>query len=47
MKSLEERFWSKVDIPLDADGKPDTDKCWMWIGSVDQDQKRSFNDRKK
>ena len=31
MKTLEERFWSKVDIPLGVDGKPDKEKCWMWL----------------
>ena len=35
MKSLEERFWSKVDIPLDKDGNPDVEKHWMWVAYVD------------
>ncbi len=37
MESLEERFWSKVDIPLDDDGKPDKEECWLWKASVNSD----------
>ena len=34
-----ERFWAKVEIPLCADGSPDPDRCWMWMGGIS----RSFN----
>ena len=35
--TLEERFWSKVDIPLGFDGEPDGEKHWMWMACVDKD----------
>lgn len=37
------RFWSKVDIPLGDDGKPDTDKCWMWTAGIFKNNYGKFN----
>lgn len=32
-EELQKRFWSKVNIPLDENGNPDKDKCWVWTAN--------------
>ena len=27
------RFWAKIDIPLNDDGTPNADACWLWTGA--------------
>ncbi len=45
--TLEERFWNKVDIPLNEKGEPDHDKCWMWTSTIYKNGYGQFSKNRK